>query len=132
MAVGRSGEFFEDLHPPTPGFLAADGEFEGGFATGAAPHGGAREEPPAQGAQFAAFELAESPLEQCAEVVGGDGQVVQRLGRPEATAAQTPDAKLRSQFLDPVLPAPSGAALRAKAPPFGYFAPLSSMSARPL
>jgi len=33
-------------------------------------------------------------------------------------------------FLDPVLPAPSGAALRAKAPPFGFLAPLDSMSPR--
>ncbi len=44
MAVGRSGEFFEDLQPPTPGFLAADGELERGFAAGAAPDGGAGEE----------------------------------------------------------------------------------------
>ena len=48
MAVGRSGEFFEDLHPPVPGFFATDGELERGFAAGAAPDRGAREEPLAE------------------------------------------------------------------------------------
>ena len=132
MAVGRGGEFFEDLPPPISRLVAVHGQLERGFAARAAPHGGAREEPPAQRAQLAAFELAEAPLEQHAEVAGRDGEVVQRLGRPKTPAAQPADAKLRTQFLDPVLPAPSGAALRAKAPPFGYLAPLGSMSARPL
>ena len=59
MAVGRSREFFEDLQPPGPGFFAAHGQFERGFAARAAPHGGAREQPPAQRAQLAALKLAQ-------------------------------------------------------------------------
>ena len=39
-------------------------------------------------------------------------------------------APLVFEFVRDVLPAPSGAALRAKAPPFGYLAPLGSASAR--
>lgn len=34
-------------------------------------------------------------------------------------------------FLDPVMPAPSGASFRAKAPAFGYLAALDSTSPRP-
>ena len=132
MAVGWCGQFCEDLPPPIARFRAMHGQAQGRLAAGAAPDGGAPKEPPAQGAQFAAFELAEPALQEHAEVVGGDRQMVQRLGRPEALAAQPFDAELRAQFLDPILPAPSGAALRAKAPPFGYLAPLGSMSARPL
>ena len=88
--------------PPRAALGRGDGEFEGGLASGVAEDRGAGKQPPAQGGQFRALGLAEPALEADAEVVGADGEVAGRLGRPERKAAQALQAKLGAEFLYPV------------------------------
>src|SRR5664279_5837989 len=82
---------------------SADGQFERGFAAGPAPDRGASKQSPAQGVQFAFFQLPQSPLQQHTEVVSGDRQMVQGFRAPEVFHAQPLDPKLSAQFLDPVI-----------------------------
>ncbi len=121
---------FPDLLPPTA-FGRGDAELEGGHALGAADDPGAVEEPVAQRADAQALQPPEVAAEEQGEVVGEDAQRERGFGGEELLAAQAGQAEAAAQFFDDALPAPSGAALRAKAPPFGYLAPLGSMPARP-
>ena len=102
MAVGRRGEFGQYFPPPVAMGGPADGQFERGFAAGPAPDRGPAKQPPAQGVQFAFFQLSQSPLQEHTEVVSGDRQMVQGFRAPEVFHAQPFDPKLSAQFLDPV------------------------------
>ncbi|MDB6131095.1 MAG: hypothetical protein JWM04_2202, partial [Verrucomicrobiales bacterium] len=57
---------------------------------------------PAQSVEFAFLQLAQPPLQQHAQVVSGDGQVMQRFGAPEIFHRQSFDSELIAQFLDSV------------------------------
>jgi hypothetical protein len=102
MAVGRGGEFGQHFPPPVAIGGPTHGQFERGFATRPAPDCGPAKQPPAQRVQFAFLQLSQSPLEQHAKVVSGNGQMVQGFRAPEVFHAQPLDAKLPAQFLDPV------------------------------
>ena len=54
-----------------------------------------------------------------------EGVVIDIEGEREAVGEE--DAGEEIEVGEESLPAPSGAALRAKAPPFGYLAPLDSL-----
>ena len=88
MAVGQSGEFGQDIVPPVSMSLAPHRQLERGFASRPAPHRRPAKQAPAQSVQFAFFQLAQAPLQQHAQVVGGDGQMMHRLGAPEIAHAQ--------------------------------------------
>ena len=53
---------------------------------------------------LAELDRPKSPLQQHAEVVGHDRQVMERLGRPKTVAAKSFQPELRPQFLDPAFP----------------------------
>jgi len=86
-------------------FESADRQLECGFAPGATPDGGAQKQTPAQGVQFAFFQLAQPALQQDAQILSGDGQMVHGLRASEIVHAQAFDAKLLAQFLDAVFDA---------------------------
>ena len=93
----------EQSEPPASCLVAGEGEFEGGFAGGMAEDRGAGKQAPAQGGELGALGLAEPALETDTQVVGADGEVAGRFGRPEGAAAQALQAELGAQFLDAVL-----------------------------
>src|ERR1039458_6452020 len=92
----------EENVPPMAALWWGDGEFEGGLAGGVAENRGTGKKAPTQGGQFGALGLAEPALEADAQVVGADGVVTGGLGRPKRPAAQTLQAELGPEFLDPI------------------------------
>ena len=107
MAVWRRGEFGQHFPPPVAVGSSVDGQFERGFAAGqfqtaARPNNRQRRVPTP-----AFFQLAQSPLQQHAQVVSGDGQMVQGFRAPEVFHAQPLDPELSAQFLDPVSSPPA-------------------------
>lgn len=98
--LGRRGA--QEGEPPSAGWITGDGEFEGGVSCHAAEDGGAGEELAAERAEFGAMRLAEPALERDAQVVGGDGEVAGRFGRPKRAAAQALQPELRAEFPDAV------------------------------
>ena len=103
MAVGWSGEFGQDFPPPMAISLALHRQFQRGFAARSAPHRRPPKESPAQGVQLALLQLPQPPLQQHAQVVSRDGQVMQRLRSPKVLHTQPLDSELFAQLLDPVL-----------------------------
>src|ERR1043166_6395720 len=91
------------MAPPIARRAAVHGEPERGLALRAAVDRGAGEETPAQRHELTFLKLAETALEQDAEVVGGDGQVIRGLGGPKRLAAKSDDAELTPELLDPIL-----------------------------
>lgn len=105
MAVGERGELPQHFPPPVAVGGTPHRQFEPGFAAGSAPDGGASEPSTAEGVQLAFFQLAHSPLQQHAEVVGGNGQMMQRLRAPEVVHAQPFDPELPARCSTAALPA---------------------------
>ena len=102
IAVVVGTHLSEENVPPSAALGSGDGEFERGFASGVTEDRGAGKQAPAQGGEFGALRLTEPALEADAQVVGADGEVTGRFGRPERAAAQALQAKLGAEFLDPV------------------------------
>ena len=103
IAVVVWGHLAKENAPPSAAFFGGDGELERGLAGGVTEDRGAGKQPPAQRREFGALGLAESALETDAQVVGADGEVAGRFGRPKRAAAQAFQAELGAEFLDPVL-----------------------------
>jgi hypothetical protein len=91
MAMGQGRQFVQDFAPPVSTLFSTHGQFERRFAPGKAPHRRRPKEPPAQGVQLAFLQLAQSPLQQHAQVAGREGHVMHRLRAPELVHAQPID-----------------------------------------
>lgn len=99
MAVGWCREFLQHLAPPVAIGRSVHGQLERGFAAGFAPYRRPAKQPPAQRVQLAFLQLPQAALQQHAQVVGGDGQMMQRLRAPEAVHAQPFDSELSARPL---------------------------------
>ena len=63
--------------------FSADGQFEGGFAGCSTPDRRLGEQPPTEGIELTLLQLTQSRLQEDAQVVVGDGQMVKGFGAPE-------------------------------------------------
>jgi len=102
IAVVVRAHLTEENVPPMAALGGGDGEFERGLAGGVAEDRSAGKQAPAQRGQFRPLGLTEPALEADAKIVGADGEVAGRFGRPERTAAQALQAELGAEFLDSV------------------------------
>ena len=102
IAVVVGGHLTQENVPPTAAFFSGDGELESGFACGVTEDRGTGKEAPAQRSQLGPLGLAEPTLQTDAQVVGADGQMTGRLGRPERPAAQSLQTELRAQFFNTI------------------------------
>ncbi len=102
IAVVVRAHLTEENVPPMAALGSGDGEFERGLAGGVAEDRSAGKQARAQRGQFRPLGLTEPALEADAKIVGADGEVAGRFGRPERTAAQALQAELGAEFLDSV------------------------------
>ena len=87
MAVGERREFFKDFPPPVAIGVTPHGQFERGFSTRPTPHRRPVKQTPAQGVQLAFLQLSQPPLQEHAQIVGGNRQMMERLCAPEVVDA---------------------------------------------
>src|SRR6516225_1727953 len=87
-------EFFNKFYAPLSCWLAPHRQLQSGPTLGATPHSGAAKQAPTQSVQFHFVQQSQFPLQQDTEVVSPNGQLTNRLGRPEFFATQSFDPKL--------------------------------------
>jgi hypothetical protein len=103
MAVGMGCQVLQYLQPPGPLLPASDCQIERWFGLSLTPHRSPREQWPPQRLQLHVILLPKSSLQQAAQGVGSDRQLVQCLRRSKAPVGQSLHPELLPKFLDSVL-----------------------------
>ena len=130
VEAGQSVADLGDGGGELPAFFVLDADFDGALAAAARePRDAVEQRGPARDG-FAVVRAVVEPRVEVPPVVNPRDQAGHEPAGGELRRGVTAPAPLVLEFVADVLPAPSGAALRAKAPPFGYLAPLGSASAR--